>query len=146
MSETKVLINQYQRKKCEVLPVTANKLFFPEQLQPIAPLTKTGVKQRPKIGPSTFDKVLAAETNEIKFSSHAQQRIKSRNISFGAQELNLLQNAVNKARDKGARESLILMGDMALVVSIKNNTVITAMDGQSIKENVFTNIDSAVVL
>ena len=126
--------------------MTVNKLFLPEQLQPIAPLSKTGVKQGTKTGPSTFDKVLAAETNEIKFSSHAQQRIKSRNINFGAQELGRLQNAVNKARDKGARESLILMDDMALVVSIKNSTVITALDGKSIKENVFTNIDSAVVL
>lgn len=126
--------------------MTVNKLFLPEQLQPIAPLSKTGVKQDPKTGPSTFDKVLAAEANGIKFSSHAKQRIKSRNINFGDQELGRLQNAVNKARDKGARESLILMGDMALVVSIKNSTVITALDGESIKENVFTNIDSAVVL
>ena len=60
--------------------------------------------------------------------------------------MNLLQSAVKKARDKGARQGMLLMGDMALDVSIKNNTVITAMDGQSIKENVFTNIDSAVVL
>lgn len=126
--------------------MTVNKLFLPEQLQPIAPLSKTGGKQGPKTGPSTFDKVLASEANGIKFSSHAQQRIKSRNINFGDQELGRLQNAVNKARDKGARESLILMGDMALVVSIKNSTVITALDGESIKENVFTNIDSAVVL
>ncbi|MGE5545158.1 MAG: TIGR02530 family flagellar biosynthesis protein [Bacillota bacterium] len=126
--------------------MTVNKLFFPEKLQPAATSPKTRVQNDRKTGPSTFDKVLAAQTNEIKFSSHAQQRMKSRNISLGDQELSLLQNAVNKARDKGARESLILMGDMALVVSIKNNTVITALDGKSIKENVFTNIDSAVVL
>ncbi len=126
--------------------MTINKLISPEQLQPVAPQTKPGIPRIPKTGPSAFDQVLAAQTSEIKFSSHAQQRMRSRNINFGDQELSLLQNAVKKARDKGARESLILMGDMALVVSIRNNTVITALDGESMKENVFTNIDSAVVL
>ncbi|MGI6548906.1 MAG: TIGR02530 family flagellar biosynthesis protein [Syntrophomonadales bacterium] len=126
--------------------MTINKLISLEQLNPVVPPTKAGVAKTPKTQPSAFDKVLASETSGIKFSSHAQQRIRSRNISFGDQELNLLQNAVAMARDKGARESLILMGDMALVVSIRNNTVITALNGESIKENVFTNIDSAVVL
>lgn len=126
--------------------LTVDKLLLSQQVQPVSPLTRAGGKPVQKTGSSVFDKVLASQTEEIKFSSHAQQRMRSRNISFGPQEMNLLQSAVKKARDKGARESLILMGDMALVVSIKNNTVITAMDGQSIKENVFTNIDSAVVL
>jgi flagellar operon protein len=129
-----------------VWTLTVDKLLLSQQVQPVSPLTRAGGKPVQKTGSSVFDKVLASQTEEIKFSSHAQQRMRSRNISFGPQEMNLLQSAVKKARDKGARESLILMGDMALVVSIKNNTVITAMDGQSIKENVFTNIDSAVVL
>lgn len=57
-----------------------------------------------------------------------------------------LHTAIEKASNKGARESLILMDDLALVVSIKNKTVITAIDGANIKENVFTNIDSAVII
>ncbi|HEX3047301.1 MAG TPA: flagellar biosynthesis protein, partial [Bacillota bacterium] len=57
-----------------------------------------------------------------------------------------LRDAVNKAEAKGARESLILMDQMALVVSIKNRTVITAVDNESLKDNVFTNIDSAVIV
>jgi flagellar operon protein len=57
-----------------------------------------------------------------------------------------LQEAVNRARAKGARESLVLMGELALVVSVKNNTVITAVDGANMRENVFTNIDSAVII
>jgi len=126
--------------------VTVDKLLLSQQVQPVSPVTKPGGKPVQKTGSSAFDKVLASQTEEIKFSSHAQQRMRSRNINFGPQEMSQLQNAVQKAREKGARESLILMGDMALVVSIRNNTVITAMDGQSIKENVFTNIDSAVVL
>ncbi|NLU10275.1 MAG: flagellar protein, partial [Tepidanaerobacter acetatoxydans] len=58
----------------------------------------------------------------------------------------MINNAVDKAEQKGVRESLILMNDMAFVVSIKNRTVITAMNGDSVKENVFTNIDGAVIL
>jgi flagellar operon protein len=54
--------------------------------------------------------------------------------------------AVGKAREKGSRDSLILMSDLALVVSVRNNTVITAVDGESLKDNVFTNIDSAVII
>lgn len=127
--------------------MTVNKVFFPEQMQPIAPLNQSKVDNKtPKASPSQFDQVLASQSRQVKFSSHAQQRMKSRNIQFGDQEMNQLQNAMNKARAKGSRDSLILMGDMALVVSVKNNTVITALDGDSIKENVFTNIDSAVVV
>lgn len=127
--------------------MTVNKVFFPEQLQPIAPLKQSKIDNKtPKTSPSQFDQVLANQTGQVKFSSHAQQRMKSRNIQFGDQEMNQLQNAMDKARAKGSRDSLILMGDMALVVSVKNNTVITALDGDGIKENVFTNIDSAVVV
>ena len=82
----------------------------------------------------------------VKFSQHALQRIQSRDIRMGPAELDKLNNAVEKAAQKGAKESLILMNNLALVVSIKNKTVITAMDGASMKENVFTNIDSAVII
>ena len=58
----------------------------------------------------------------------------------------LLKDAVNKVEAKGAKESLILMDQMALVVSVKNRTVITAVDSNSMKDNVFTNIDSAVIV
>jgi len=53
---------------------------------------------------------------------------------------------VSKAAAKGARESLILLDDKAFVVSVRNRTVITAVDGEHLKENVFTNIDSAVIV
>ncbi|MGE5417121.1 MAG: TIGR02530 family flagellar biosynthesis protein [Acidobacteriota bacterium] len=122
-----------------------NKIFIPE---PIRPITQQRT-EKPKANQpaqTSFDAVLAEKLSQVKFSSHAQQRLKSRNIELGAQDLAKLQVAVDKARAKGARESLILMNDLALVVSIKNNTVITAVDGDSLKENVFTNIDSAVVV
>ncbi|MBO8167979.1 MAG: flagellar protein [Thermoanaerobacteraceae bacterium] len=91
-----------------------------------------------------FQEVL--ESQSIKFSKHAKQRLSSRNISLGPQQVAKLNEAVEKASKKGAKESLILMNDVAFIVSVRNRTVVTAVDGQSLKENVFTNIDSAVIL
>ncbi|MGE5371354.1 MAG: TIGR02530 family flagellar biosynthesis protein [Solirubrobacterales bacterium] len=124
-----------------------NKIYIPEPIRPIGPKQETPKPQvSQKSGQSAFDQILSDKMGAVKFSNHAQQRLKSRNIELGPQEMEQLQSAVAKAREKGSRESLILMKDLALVVSIKNNTVITAVDGDSIKENVFTNIDSAVVV
>ena len=102
-------------------------------------------------GPSFSDLLLrerAAATpaqSSLKFSAHAQTRLQSRNIPFGPDEAARLEAAVGKAQAKGARESLVLMDGVALVVSVKNRTVITAVDAASLKDSVFTNIDSAVI-
>ena len=93
-----------------------------------------------------FARVLEKAQGELKFSRHAQQRMQTRNIQLGAGEVVRLQEAVEKAAGKGARDSLILLDDLAFVVSVKNKTVITALDGESIREQVFTNIDSAVIV
>jgi len=82
----------------------------------------------------------------LKFSAHAQARMNSRNITLSAQDLARLQQGVAQAAAKGSRESLVLKDDVAFVVSVKNNTVITAVDAQSMQGNVFTNIDSAVIV
>lgn len=83
---------------------------------------------------------------ELKFSAHAQARLAARNISITPADVERLKNAVDKAAAKGAKESLILMDSVAYVVSVKNRTVVTAVGGDSMKENVFTNIDSAVIV
>ncbi|GAW92923.1 TIGR02530 family flagellar biosynthesis protein [Calderihabitans maritimus] len=82
----------------------------------------------------------------VKFSRHAQERLASRNIRLRPEDLARINSAVEKAAQKGARDSLVLMDDLALVVSVKNRTVVTAVDGSHLKENVFTNIDSAVII
>lgn len=98
-------------------------------------------------GAKNFEQVLDKELDgELKFSRHAQERLKSRSIQLNESDLGRLQDAVSKARGKGAHDSLVLMDKLALVVSVKNNTVVTVVDGQSLKENVFTNIDSAVIV
>ncbi len=81
----------------------------------------------------------------VRFSTHAQQRLQQRDITLGDEDVAKINNAVDRAQEKGARESLILLDDMAFVVSVKNRVVITAVDQPSMKQNVFTNIDSVVI-
>lgn len=82
----------------------------------------------------------------VKFSAHAQQRLASRGIRLDDSDVKRIGEAVDRAQKKGARESLLVLRDLALIVSVPHRTVITAVDGSSMRENVFTNIDSAVIL
>ena len=86
------------------------------------------------------------KTQSLKFSAHAQERLNLRNINLSADDLNRMNQAVSKAASKGAKQSLLVMDKQAFIVSVPNRTVITAIDGGSLKENVFTNIDSAVIV
>lgn len=82
----------------------------------------------------------------LKISAHAERRLRERNIVLDSNDLAKIEGAVQQAAVKGARESLVIYGDIALVASVKNRTVITAMHGEALKEHVFTNIDSAVIV
>ncbi|MBS1982979.1 MAG: hypothetical protein JST16_02305 [Bdellovibrionales bacterium] len=87
-----------------------------------------------------------ANLGELKFSAHAQSRMQSRGIELSPDEMVKIREAVDRAGAKGSRESLILTDKAAFVVSVKNGTVITAVDRDSLKQNVFTNIDSTVMI
>ena len=84
------------------------------------------------------------KTQELKFSAHADRRLKSRNIELDPQQLKALDKAVNNAAAKGSRDSLVLLDNLALLVNIPNRTVVTAMDRSEMESNIITNIDSAV--
>jgi flagellar operon protein len=100
-----------------------------------------------RINGSGFAGVLDNRINEskVKFSSHAQERLKERGIKLGERELEKLEGAVSSVAAKGGNESLIMVGDAALLVSVKNRTVITAFDRNNLEGNVFTRIDSAAI-
>ena len=83
--------------------------------------------------------------SRVKFSGHALERLKERGIKLGEPELKKLEGAVSSVAAKGGNESLIMVGDAALVVSVKNRTVITAFDRRNLDGNVFTKIDSAAI-
>lgn len=82
----------------------------------------------------------------LKFSNHAVDRMQSRGIRFSPEEMGKIEGAIAKAAGKGSKESLLITDKAALIVSVKDNTVVTVMDKNSLKENVFTNIDSAVMI
>jgi len=82
----------------------------------------------------------------VKFSAHAQDRLRMRSIDLSPSDLARIDEGVRRAASKGSQESLLLSDKAAFVVSIRNRTVITVVDSAHMKENVFTNIDSAVIL
>lgn len=82
----------------------------------------------------------------VKFSNHAVERMQTRGISFNKTDMERLNEAVSRAASKGSKDTLVLMNDSALIVSVKNKTVVTVMDKNALKENVFTNIDSTIVM
>lgn len=89
---------------------------------------------------------LKADPGALKFSAHAMNRLRERSIPMNGEMMNKLEKAVDTAAAKGSKESLILTNDAAFIVSVKNKTVITVVDRNQMSGNVFTNIDSTVVL
>mgnify|MGYP003419985055 FL=1 len=88
---------------------------------------------------------VAEKTEEIRFSKHASNRLADRNIELSQSQLERLNTGAERASEKGIKESLVLVDDLAFIVNVKNNTVITAMDQNETSENIFTNIDGAVI-
>lgn len=83
-------------------------------------------------------------SGELKFSKHASERLVSRNIDLSESQKERLNHAVKAAEAKGIKESLVMMDNLAFIVNVKNNTVVTAVTGG--EEKIFSNIDGAVVV
>ncbi|MCL6477609.1 MAG: flagellar protein [Peptococcaceae bacterium] len=98
---------------------------------------------------ASFDAILSAEfqrSGGIRLSAHAERRLVERNVTLEPEDMRKIEGAVQKAAAKGSRESLVIYGDLALVASVRNRTIITALEGKDMTEHVFTNIDSAVII
>lgn len=99
-------------------------------------------------GKKNFAAALAQETQKqesLKVSSHAQKRLNSAQVTLSDSHLERIGGAVERATEKGANQSLIMLDNLALVVSVKNRVVITAVDNARMKDSIFTNIDSVVI-
>ena len=127
--------------------ISNNQFLSIEQLQELY------LKQQKKIQPVktsggfSFEEILQKQqTGEIKFSKHAANRLNDRNIELTSEQLERLSDGTRKAGEKGIRESLVLVDELAFIVNTGSNTVITAMDQAETKENIFTNIDGAVII
>lgn len=93
-----------------------------------------------------FDEILKSEIERVRFSNHALKRLEERNIELNDDDLSLLNDAVLRAEQKNTRDVLILLRDIAFIVNVKNKTVVTVVDGESMREHIFTNIDGAVII
>lgn len=97
----------------------------------------------------TFQEILNQktwqDTSEVKFSKHAANRLADRNIELTNNQLERLNEGANKAGEKGIKDSLVIVDQFAFIVNIPNKTVVTAMDQTGTQENIFTNIDGAVI-
>lgn len=95
----------------------------------------------------TFREILNQQLGkEISFSKHANQRTEQRNIRISENDLTRLDDACNQAKQKGIRDALIVMNDSAFIVNAPNKVVVTVVDKNEMKNNLFTNIDGAIFL
>ncbi|NMB38717.1 MAG: flagellar protein [Firmicutes bacterium] len=110
--------------------------------RPVKPAVRHTGKPKSEFGDILQQKI---DSSSLKFSAHAQKRMTANRVSLSDNQIFELEQAVKKVEQKGGKESLIVINDLAFVVSISNRTVITAIDQGRMKDNVFTNIDSAVI-
>ena len=109
--------------------------------QPIQdePAKKTAKQESEK----DFGQVFSQKMEEVQFSKHAARRLETRNIRMSDEVKARLQDATSQAREKGMKESLVLVDDLAFIVNVKSNTVVTAVN--DVDRGVFTNIDGAII-
>lgn len=121
-------------------------------------LTKTGREQPERTTEGlSFQDILrqkAAENTDtgsaekstfLKFSKHAAGRLSDRNIELTAGQMERLNDGTRTAKQKGIKDSLVIVDELAFIVNVPNNTVVTAMDSKESNNSCFTNIDGAVI-
>lgn len=99
----------------------------------------------------SFEEILkqkqdVAGSSELKFSKHASMRLNDRHINLSEEQNERLENGVLKASEKGINESLVILDSLAFIVNVPNRTVVTAIDQSESNDNIFTNIDGAVIV
>ena len=121
-----------------------NRTYSIEQLQgQFLNTGKMSGRQKVSVSDNSFAQILEQTTSEVKFSKHANERLQSRNIDLSDSQKERLNQAVKTAGEKGIKESLVMLDDLAFIVNVKNNTVVTAITNG--EQKVFSNIDGAVV-
>lgn len=104
--------------------------------------------QKPE-GSTPFQDILReklAKAGAPNFSKHAAERVEQRQVELNESSLDRLNEGMRLAEQKGLRDTLILVDRMAFIVNVPNNTVITTVNNDELKGNVFTNIDGTVIV
>ena len=124
----------------------SNRISNPSLVQPVKQQINNG-NVRASSEVQTFESVLqqaVGKNTGVKFSKHAEMRMQARNINLTQTQKAKIDSAVNKAEQKGVKDSLVILDNMAFVVNVNSKTVITAVNNSELKDNVFSNIDGAV--
>lgn len=114
------------------------------QIRPVSSPAQQAPKTSGRESSIPFDEIL--EDKKINFTKHAERRLASRQIDLKVEDQQKLEKAMGALSQKGAKDSLVLMGELAFVVNVPQRTVITAMTKDQMNEQVFTNIDSTILV
>jgi flagellar operon protein len=125
--------------------VVPNSTLLPSGVAPPAGAAPTQPAQKPGASGASFADVLAQSATAPQFSRHALERLAQRGIPLDSSTVARVSDGITRAAGKGSRDSVVFVDNTAFVVSVRNNTVITAVDSGHMREHVFTNIDSAVI-
>ncbi len=135
-----MLINEYLQTR-NIAVTTGNATGFPQQTQ------KTTDPQNSPFAKELKSQLEKKTDSGVEFSKHAMERLSERNIDLDSENtLERLNKAVELAGEKGSNDALVIVGSNAFVVSVRNNKVITTMSAEDMQGNVFTNIDSTVIM
>mgnify|MGYP000894722264 FL=1 len=111
---------------------------------------RINIQDKPRThGNSSFGTILEGQIKQqesIKFSKHAQGRLIARNVELTQEDIANIDKAVEKAARKGIKDTLILLGNTALIANVRSKTIITAATEDTLKDNIFTNIDGAIII
>lgn len=110
------------------------------------PISNSNINSASNVSNKTFKEILENKSEEgnVSFSKHASMRLNSRNLQLSNAQIKRVENGIKRAEEKGIKDSLVLVDNIALLVNVKNKTVVTAIDNNS--EKVYTNIDGAVIV
>ena len=123
-------------------------MVYIDRSAPIGPAAVSARSNAPtplKPGSPSFGDALQRAGTGVNLSRHAQKRVDRRDLNLDEARLGRLNNAINRAAEKGSRNSVVILDDLAVVVDVRERTVVTAMNAEAGRERVFTNIDSVVI-
>jgi len=126
-----------------------NKISAASRVSPLGNTAASEALKRGNLPGTSFQSILneqLSKNSPLQFSKHALERVDQRGIKLTDDLLSNLSNAVNRAREKGARDVVVIDTAQAFIVNVPNNMVITTITDREMRENVFTNIDSAVII